>query len=211
MARGQPTDAKAVLDSAVASGVMAGKGLYVVEAAEGLGADAEAAQVIKELSGDYSQMGQARLWYHGIWLAHIRDREELRKVATTLAQLAAADGDPLSNSSAKSISARLALLDGDSAQAIVLLRGAVPAGSGTLTEWGLQEPFGGERLLLARLLLARGQADEALQVATRLDHPRPEVYLVFLRPSLDVRLQAAEALGNANLAAEYRNQLGRLR
>ncbi|TFG45568.1 MAG: serine/threonine protein kinase [Gemmatimonadales bacterium] len=209
-ARGRLSDVEALLDSTVASGVFAAKGLYVIHAAAGLGMDARAATVIVELGGEYQQMGSGRLWYHGIWLAHRGDRAELAKVARALASLAERGRTRLDISTSNSIAARLALLEADTGRAITLLGGVSPSGDGAHIEWGMQEPFGQEQLLLAELLLARGQAAEAIQVANRLDHPRPIIYLVYLRQSLELRIRAAEALRNPDMATMYRVRLTRL-
>jgi serine/threonine-protein kinase len=202
-ARNRLDEVKRVLDSAVASGLMAAKGLYVIHAVAGSGMDAQAGAVIAELAGDYDKMSPARLWYHGVWLAHIGDRANLSKVAAKLSHQAESSRRPLDVFAARSIAARLALLDADTSRAIALLEGIGPAGSGAGIEWGMEEPFGQEQLLLAELLLTRGRAQEALEVATGIDHPRPITYLVYLRPSLLLRIRAAESLRNRQLAGAY--------
>jgi len=209
-ARGRNQEVKPLLDGAVVSGLMAAKGLYVIDAVAGLGMDAQAENVIAELGGDYQKMGAARLWYHGIWLAHRGDQANLGQVSRALSRIAEVSGDQFDISSAKSVAARLALLEADTGRAIVLLGGVVPAGDAPHIEWGMQEPFGQEQLLLAQLLLARGQASEAIRVADRLDGPRPIIYLVYLRQSLELRIRAAEWLGRADLAAEYKMRLAKL-
>jgi hypothetical protein len=209
-ARGRLSEVEALLDTTVAAGVFAAKGLYVIHAAAGLGMDAQAATVIAELGGDYQQMGPERLWYHGIWLAHRGDRANLVKVADALSHLRTGSMEPLLVSTSNGISARLALLDADTARAIALLRHVAPAGGFSALEWGMQAPFGGEQLLLAELLFARGQFDEALLVADRLDHSAPIIYLVYLRPSLELRIKAAELLERADLAATIRKRLAKL-
>ena len=192
-----------MLDSAVASGLMAAKGLYVIHAAAGDGMDSSAAAVIKELAGDYAQMPAELLWYHGIWLAHLGDRSGLATVAEAAKRRAERLATPLDRSTAASMGARLAVLTGDTAQAIDLLRQVVPTGDVAHIEWGMQEPFGQEQLLLAELLLARGQAEEAIETAGHLDWPRPIIYLVFLRQSIELRIRAAEQLGRADLASAF--------
>jgi serine/threonine-protein kinase len=208
--RQQMDAVKRLLDSAVASGVMAAKGLYVVHAAAGMGLDEQAAQVIAELAGDYTKMGAARLWYHGIWLARRADTAGLRAVAIALGARAAATADQFTRSTERGIAARLTLLEGDTIRAVALLREVVPAGDSRHIEWGVQEPFGAERLLLAQLLLARGEPGPSIEAAMHLDGPRPIIYLMFLRESLLVRLRAAERLGRSALATEYRERLTRL-
>jgi hypothetical protein len=210
-ARGRLAEVKRLLDSSVTSGVMAAKGLYVLHAAAGLGMDAEAEKVIAELSGDYRKMGAGRLWYHGIWLAHRGDTTGLDQVANAAVRLAETSQAQLDISTARSIVARRALLRADTAQAITLLKGVTPAGDGSHIEWGMQEPFGQEQLLLAELLLARGQARESIEAASHLDHPRPIIYLMYLRQSLEFRRRATEHLGDSAAASTFRIALARLR
>lgn len=209
-ARGSLMAVEAILDSAVAAGILAAKGLYVVHAAAGHGMDRQAAAVIAELAGDYTRMGTGRLWFHGIWLAHLGDRTGLAAVAAAATHLADSTGMRLARSTAASLSGRLALLSADTTAAIAQLLEVAPAGDGAQIEWGMQEPFGQERLLLAEVLLARGRPQEAIEAADLIDHPRPIIYLVFLRESLDLRIRAAEQLGKAELAAGYRARLARL-
>jgi hypothetical protein len=63
-----------------------------------------------------------------------------------------------------------------------------------------------ERLLLARLLLARGEALAALQVASNFDAPSPVAYLPYLPASLALRITAADRLGDAKLLERLRRR-----
>ena len=64
--------------------------------------------------------------------------------------------------------------------------------------------------MLAQLLLARGQAAEALDVAGGFDSPVPVAYLMYLPASLSIRVQAAEQLGDTRLAEAGRARLAAL-
>jgi hypothetical protein len=64
-----------------------------------------------------------------------------------------------------------------------------------------------ERLLLARLLLARRRFAEALTVAGVFDSSQPIAYALYVSASLQVRLRAAEGLGRGALAARLRERL----
>jgi hypothetical protein len=99
------------------------------------------------------------------------------------------------------------VLSGDTLGAIALLRGLAPRAPAIDLTWGEWESLAGERLLLARLLLARGEAREALRVAATHDHPQPIENLLYLPASLVVRREAASRLGLDRLAAEYRERL----
>ena len=101
----------------------------------------------------------------------------------------------------------MALARGDSAAALKGLRGLVPtAEDGSALVWAPWEALGGERLLLARLLLARGEALAALQVASNFDATASITYLPYLPASLALRLEATERLGNRKLADRLRRR-----
>jgi tRNA A-37 threonylcarbamoyl transferase component Bud32 len=209
-ARGKLGQVRALLDSAVATGLPAANGLYVVHAVQGDGMDDRAGGVIASLAGDYGGMSAARLWYHGVWEAHRGNREAVRAVVAALARRAAASRDPFDVATRRAIEARALLLDGDTAAAIALLEQVTPAGSGAEIEWGMVGPFGAEQLLLAELLLARGRPADAQAVAARFDHGRSIIHLTYLRRSLALRVRAAEALGREEVARGHRARLARL-
>jgi hypothetical protein len=98
--------------------------------------------------------------------------------------------------------AYLSLARGDSSNAartLGALRANVPS---ALLEWGLVEPLPVERLLLARLALARKDFAEADRIASVFSHPAPVAYLPFLPAARGVKRQATR--GQPNLVA--RNQ-----
>ena len=68
-----------------------------------------------------------------------------------------------------------------------------------------------EQLRLAEILLARGQAQEALDVASAFDSPGVLAFVSFLAVSLELRIRAAEELGNTGLAEALRARLATLR
>jgi hypothetical protein len=113
----------------------------------------------------------------------------------------------------RSIRAHAALALSDTSTALRLLdaslRDAVPGGENI--EWDVAKPRGLDRLRLAQLLLATGKPQRALDVAQVLDSASPSVYLIYLVESLKVRVDAADAVGNAMLAAQYRARLSKLR
>jgi hypothetical protein len=65
-------------------------------------------------------------------------------------------------------------------------------------------------MTLARLLLARGDAREAIRIAAWMDRPQAVVNLLYLRPSLTLRAAAADSLGDRALAARMRARLAAL-
>ena len=61
--------------------------------------------------------------------------------------------------------------------------------------------------MLAHLLLATGQFEDALSVASLLDHRQPVTYPLYQRESLLIRMEAATAIGWPDLAEQYRTRL----
>ena len=68
-----------------------------------------------------------------------------------------------------------------------------------------------ERLMLSRILLARKDYRNAMEVANVFDAAWPSVYMLYLPASLEVRARAAEGIENRQLAAQFRNRLAGLR
>jgi hypothetical protein len=93
---------------------------------------------------------------------------------------------------------------GDTSLALERLRALPPSGTSQDIAWSLWSPMGLERLMLARLLLNRGDPGGAIRVASVFDSPQPTLFLLFIAPSLTVRSQAAEALGDQELAKKFR-------
>jgi len=209
IAQGKTDSARALLDSAIASGTPAAALLYVVDAAAGANLDPEAAKVIAMMRGDYDAMGGLRLWYLGIWFAKQRDLGQLAGIATALGHKAGASADPSDRLFADAIGARLALLRGDTAAALGMLRALRPTASRPAISWGLWEPLGGERILAAEILLYRGEFAEAERLAAAFDD-HPITYLLYLPASLQLRIRAAEAQRQTSRAAAYRLRLAGL-
>jgi hypothetical protein len=107
-------------------------------------------------------------------------------------------------------SARLSLLRGDSTGAINELQALKPTARRNDIAWQPWESLGAERMMLAELLLARGNARRAIDVATLIDATEPAAYLYWLRSSLQLRVRAADQLRDASLAKSYRARLSQL-
>ena len=190
--------------------------LYVLGTLAGAGFGAEADSFAEAQRGRYQSapegFSSVDLWFLGIWAAHRGRAAETREIARLLLQRAAAGNPRRDSLLAASLRARATLARGDTAGAIRLLRALTPntASLQDLT-WNPWESLGGERLLLARLLLARSRASEALEVASGFDSPAPVCYLMYLPASLTIRMRAAEQLGNVRLAQVSRERLAALR
>jgi hypothetical protein len=121
--------------------------------------------------------------------------------------MAEESGDPRQRLFADALASHLSLARGDTTDAIERLRALRPNATRATLIWGLAESLAVERLLLAELLLARGEYEEAHDVTAVFDHPAPYIYLPFLSRSLTIRLEAAESMGRGDLADRYRQRL----
>jgi hypothetical protein len=112
---------------------------------------------------------------------------------------------------ASALTAHIALVEGDTAAALNLFTQLEPtARRGSLPRpW---ESLGLERLAHARVLLARGEYEQAYRVATVFDSPGGAsiIYLTFLRASLELRLEAARELGWEEKVGELAGRILRL-
>jgi len=155
-------------------------------------------------------MGVRRAWWFGEWSSAHEDIERLERVTRRLQVLAAGLGTPADAVPARVMAARLLLARGDTVGAIDSLSMLRPVGPLDDLLYGYWAPLAAERLLLARLLLARGRAQEALDVGRSFDRERAVIDLAYLRPSLEVRRQAAARLGDRELERELERRLAAL-
>ena len=183
---------------------------HLLAAAAGQGFEKEAALEADSLRASHARMGAPDLWLVGSWAAragNVPRLLEISRLIRTKADSSHARRDVLL---ARLIEARMILAQGDTVGAIDSLRAIKPNGPRRAIAWQASEGLGLERLLLADLLAARGRHAEALQVASQLDATEPVAYLLFLRPSLQLRERSAAAAGNEKLALHYRDKLRRL-
>jgi Flp pilus assembly protein TadD len=145
------------------------------------------------------------LWLAGIWLAR-RGRVE---DAGTVAARAAAQAP--GSSVTRSLDARVLLARGDTSAAIAALEQNPPHAPKSMLSWFPNESLIADRILLAQLLLARGQAWDAIDWASSVDAPAVLADIVFLPASLNIRIEAATVVGDQRLARESRRRLANLR
>ena len=131
----------------------------------------------------------------------------MRAITRALREKADSSRTPRDSLFVRVIAARLSLAEGDTAGAVHQLRALRPVSPRAELTWQPWASLAGERLLLARLLLARGEAREAVQVAGQLDAAEPVVHLLYLRPSLTLRLRAARMMRDDRLAERYERRL----
>jgi serine/threonine-protein kinase len=212
VAAGREADVVRLLRSPAATGLDA-EALLLLDAAAGEPGGAlrdGAADVARRLGHDYAAMRPYTLWLLGGWEGALGEGERVRAIASVLtakADSSRARGDSLR---ARAIDARLPLVAGDTGRAIRRLRALAPTAPHRSLQWYPWEGLGGERLALAALLLARHDYAGAERAASRLDSSHPVVYLLYLRPSLRLRLRSSEAAGDVRGAARLRERLVRL-
>jgi tetratricopeptide (TPR) repeat protein len=207
-AEGRVTELRRLVDSAVPGGMDLAPQLYLLDALARVKVEDEASAVAERLARD--DMGKARpftLWLLGAWYARSGDSAATNTVRKEVARRAANTKDPWIARYGDALTARLKLLGGDTATAIEQLRHGLSAGRREKLDWDVGESLAADRLLLAELLLSRGQAAEAMSVAAVFDHPAPAVFLPFLPASLTLRQRAALALGDEKQARLLHDRL----
>ncbi len=184
--------------------------LCILSALAGAGVEAVAEQGAAELAQEYAANPSPRagglsvsLWALGIWDAQRGRWAAAQAIADTLARRGARQERLM----ARSITARATLARGDSAAALTLLAGLAPDTTRTPLTWDAWESLGGERLLLARLLFAKGRYAESYRVASDFDAPDPVPYVMYVPASLALRMHAAERLGKAAAVEVMRRRL----
>lgn len=202
------SELRGVVDSAVGRGLGLANQLYVLNALAGVAVDAEAREVAAQASPSGGQTPPFALWLAGEWKAHAGDRSGAAAIQQVLAATAV-PGTP-STRYADALSARLTLFTGDTATAITRLRTLLGSVVQDNLDWGVGQSLAPERLLLAELLLARGQPREAISVAATFDSPVPAVFLPYLPASLALRNRAAMAMGQGSEAQRYQRRLAAL-
>jgi hypothetical protein len=210
VATGRTDDLISLLDSAAASG--SGSGLvgrlhYILDAVVGADVEAEARGVADSLRAILPSLSETRLWFLGMWDVY-RDRvAEARGIRDSL-RSRATEGSRSAGLMEEALTAHITLVEGDTVGALRLLERLAPNGPRIqlARPW---ESLGLERLRLAQVLYALGEYEEAYRVATVFDSPGAAsiIFPVFLPESLEVRLRAAEGMGDESLAAHLRERL----
>ena len=211
VARGRDGAAKALLESDTLFNPVYRGYLYMMNAMAGGDFAAEANRFasaqLERFRREPSSVRTVDLWFLGSWEAHAGRGEFAAEIAESLQTRNAAAGSRRDSLLVASLGARVTLAQGDSAAAVERLRGLAPtAEDGSALVWNPYESLAGERLLLARLLLARGESTAALQTASNFDAPASITFLPYLPASLALRREAAERLGMRKLADELRRR-----
>jgi serine/threonine-protein kinase len=165
----------------------------------------------------FLRYGTTRRWELAVFAAH----SGRTRFASAIAQSIRRTGDSVKARSvvlgtrdslmSESIAIHVALAGGDTASALARARRLIPpAAEGDQVHYDEAWPMAAERLILARLLLRERRFREALDVATVIDSPAASIHPLYLRSSLGIRLEAAEALRDRVLTTRLRERLQRL-
>ncbi|MEK7403362.1 MAG: serine/threonine-protein kinase [Gemmatimonadota bacterium] len=184
--------------------------LYLMDNAAGAGFDDEARAAARANSSDLRRASTARLWLLGSWRAASGDRAGTGAIARIVMARADSTQQRVDRLVARGLRARVALLDGDTASALTQLLGLKADGRRNDLAWQPWEALAGERFLLAELLLRHGQLAAAERAASGFDAGEPVIHLLYLRPSLELRIRIAAAAKNARCEGEYRRRLAAL-
>lgn len=173
--------------------------------------DHVADSIVQRLLSHPDTLTPPRRWLIAEWAA-IRHRP--REVDESARQLrAVADSTHRSSDSvlAKLASALRPVARGDTAAAIAALSALRVEASYQDVVWQPWASLGGARLRLANMLLATGQAREAIRIAAHLDALEAAPYVLYYRGSLEIRERAARQLGDAALSRAFRVKLDAIR
>ncbi len=149
-----------------------------------------------------------RLWEVGVLEAR-RGRPEVAEAMARELHRQARDVDSTYDGHlARSLEGFVSLARGDTTGAMETFTALVPQAFVALDlQWDELEPRGAERLTLAELYLARGDAGRALDIASVFDSSWPLIHMLYLPASLELRAQAASILGDSVRAALFRERL----
>lgn len=184
-----------------------GWALLFVDAAGGANVQNYTKRKADSLGTAFNELPSAQLWLLASWYSLKRDVPALREITHTLDANRDKSHKRLDSLFAAVSSAHLAVALADTAAAVRELRALEPRATLDELVWQPWEAFAGERMLLARLLEARGERVESIRVASQLDAPVAMVNLIYLRQSLILRERASVFLGDGVGAARYRQRL----
>jgi hypothetical protein len=197
MMEGRDSAAAALLDSAGRAGIRAAVSLHIFNAAAGSPASEPSADSAMNglMNVPVSAMSTVRLRYVSLWAWHRREAALLDSVAKRMRSIADSTKSGVDRLVLDGTEARLALVRGDTATCLRLLKGIRPAADPGWVTWDVWESAAAERLLLAELQLATGDAAGAWKTAEAFDSQRSQVQQLYLPASLRVRLRAAGQMG----------------
>ena len=216
VAMGRHDELIALLDSAAATTALL-SGFYLYDALVAPELDPNAMQAVDRLGFDLERLedvqGEPRLSFLsalGTWYARRGRLDDARTIRDHLASRADRSESRHLMLLSQSLSAHVALAEGDSTAALRQFQSLVPTTGQVGLAFRPWESLGSERLTHARLLFARGEHDAARRVADYFDSPGVAPYVMYLPASLSLRMRIALALGDEDAVARYKARLEQL-
>ena len=146
-----------------------------------------------------------RLWELGVLHAQHGRVPLATAIAAELRRRAGTSDSTRVKALSQSLDAFVLLAAGDSATAERSFASFIATGSAQAgVEWDEAASKAAERMVLVQLLIARRAWRDAIDVATVFESPWPQIYRQYVPASLELRAQAAAALGRPAEAAQYR-------
>jgi tetratricopeptide (TPR) repeat protein len=152
-------------------------------------------------------LSEAWLWLVGAREASEGRLADARLVRDTLTARAKGSGEWSDRRLATSLAARTALAGLDTNGAVQLLSALNPEAEKASLEWDAFASFGSDRMLLAKIHFARRHYEAAQFYASLVDSPAPVWYAIYLPSSLQLRLNAAAALGDGRMVEGLERRL----
>jgi len=206
-ARRDTSAALALLDSAAASGMRAALAVFVVGEAAGVDPGSRADAFVAQLDSLIASRPAYSAWILARWGVRSADTLKLARARARLEALKAAGGTRLDSLMGSVVNAYQVLARGDTTAALRAFGELSPTAARTVLQGSLWETLAAERLVYARLLLARGLPAAAHRVASVFDQSGFYLNPLFLRPSLEIRAQAARMLGDEGLRRQAEERL----
>ncbi len=148
-----------------------------------------------------------RCWLLGMQLVRRGEAPRAERAARHLVAPSSEEAARADSLMAQSLEAHIALQRGDTTEAVArFLRLLASPRLPSEIEWDEALPMAAERMALSRVMLARREFREALEVLEVFD-ARASVHLLYLPESLRLRAAAADSLGEAAKAATFRTRL----
>jgi len=208
--RGDAAGARRVVESDSMFALMAKALFLTLDAVAGspdsAAATAFTANVAAQVAERPDEVSDGAVWLAGVWAAGRGDVAAAERLHATAVQRRGKEA-PL----ARSLWARLLLARADTAGAMALLAANAPVAPRDQIPGKPWESLVADRILLAELSLARHKPYDAIEAASVVDAPAVVADIVFLPTSLRIRADAADRVGDQQLARESRRRLAVLR
>ena len=208
VARGRDSAAKALLEADTIFNPGYRGALYLVNGMAGGDFAAEADEFaqaqLERFRREPSSINEVNLWFLGSWEAHAGHAVVAAEIAESLQARNTAAGNRRDSLLVASLAARVTLARGDSAAALEQLRHLTPtADDGSDLVWNPWESLAGERLLLARLLFARGERTPPCRRPRSSMRLRPSPFCPTCRPvsPCDVKPPSDSGCGSSPMSS----------